>query len=133
MYPRLSARNPLPVHCVALRRTEKRESADCTAVQDFCRGKEGTSLKCFGQAGGEARRGEEMGRRKVEVEVKQCQGNHFFRCNQQENCPSRVPQEEKARSRPGPTGSLLIWDFDLNAAKGLRMGWQEAEKWNDYT
>lgn len=54
-------------------------------------GSERTPLKCFGLAGGE-----EMGTREVEVEVKRCQGNHFFRCNQRENCPSRVPQEEKA-------------------------------------
>lgn len=47
------------------------------------------SLKCFGLAGGE-----EMGRRKVKV--KRCQGNNFFMCNQQENCPSRVPWEEEA-------------------------------------
>lgn len=28
----------------------------------------------------------------------------------------------KGRSGRGPTGSLLIWDFDLNVAEGLRMG-----------
>lgn len=28
----------------------------------------------------------------------------------------------KGRSERGPTGSLLIWDFDLNVAEGLRMG-----------
>lgn len=37
----------------------------------------------------------------------------------------------KGRSGPGPTGSPLIWDFDLNVAGSLGMGWKEPEMWND--